>query len=466
MRKQIAFPCWLLALLTFGLAALSASALTVTTLADSGSGSLRQLITDAPSGATITFSPSLAGQTIVLTGNQLLLAKSVVIDGSALTTGITISGSNFTRIFEVVAPSTVSLIALTLRNGSASYGGAIFNNGGNLTVNACTLRGNAAQFGGALGTSTTLTGVKTTIVNSTITGNTASSQGGGIYNFEGLTEVLHSTVAGNTAPVSGGGGIVSFGHTSTRTSVSHSIIAGNSGTDVVLTTPALFNSFVSIGSNLAGFGNALAAFTASGDQTQVIPLLAPLGNYGGSTATMPPLPGSTAIEGGILLPATPALDQRNAPRPSIQLPDIGAVEAVAIGNLGLISNDGDKIPDVLETVGGPYPQLSATSDDSSRDTDGDGSSDEDEINNSTNPLDPNSRFRVSSFQITEVNPIGHQFSLDFTSFPGLAYAIEFSANLDFSNPRVIHLGTATDFLSDHSGLRFSPTERFVRVRRE
>ncbi len=441
-------------------------ALTVTTLADSGSGSLRQLIADAPPGTTINFAPALAGQSIVLTGGQLLLTKSVVIDGSALTTGITISGNNFSRIFDLDFTANVSLISLTLRNGNANFGGAILNRSGNLTLDSCTLTKNAAQYGGAIHSVTTLTGEKLTIINSTIADNTASIRGGGIYNFEGLTEIFHSTITRNSASSNEGGGIVSFSDSATQTSLNHTIIAGNIGTDVDLTGSLPFNSFLSIGSNLIGNGDAIAAFVATGDQLQAVPLLAPLGHYGGTTATMPPLPGSPAIESGNMLTVASFTDQRSTPRPAIQLPDIGATEAVAISTLGLTSSDGDQIPDLLETAGGPYSHLSATNNDSFRDTDGDGSSDEDEINNSTNPLDPQSRFHVTAFEITELNPIGHQFDLTFTTFPSLTYAIEFSADLDFSNSRVIPLSTATSFLTELSALRFSPTERFVRVRRD
>lgn len=465
MKKPTAFPRSLLAVFMTAAGCASASPLIVTNLLNTGSGSLRQTITDAPSGSTINFAPSLAGQTIFLAGGQIAINKSLIIDGSALDPGIAISGNNFIRIFEVTATHSVTLVGLTLRNGSANFGGAILNNGGNLTVSGCTLRGNSAQHGGAIRSNTVLNGVKTTLVNSTITGNIASIRGGGIDNFQGLTEVIHCTITGNTAPTGEGGGIGSLGDTATLTSVGHSIITGNSGGDVDLPGSSPFNSFLSLGRNLIGNGDAASAFTASGDLTGAIPLLAPLGDYGGPTATMPPLPGSPAIEGGIMLSSTPATDQRLAIRPGIQLPDSGAVETVPISTLGLASLDGDSIPDLLEGPGGPYSQLNPALDDSTRDTDGDGSTDEQEIANSTNPLDPASRFRVTQFAITELNPVGHKFTLDFTSFPGLAYALEFDSDLDFSNPRVVTLGTATDFLTGSSDLRLAPAERFVRVRR-
>ena len=56
------------------------------------------------------------------------------------------------------------------------------------------------------------------------------------------------------------------------------------------------------------------------------PMLAPLGNYGGPTQTMPPLPGSPAIDSAVASALT--TDQRGYPRPVGLGPDIGAVEGV------------------------------------------------------------------------------------------------------------------------------------------
>jgi hypothetical protein len=61
------------------------------------------------------------------------------------------------------------------------------------------------------------------------------------------------------------------------------------------------------------------------------PLLAPLGNYGGPTPTMPPLPGSPAIDAGIDAAASMfTTDQRGTGYPRLvgAHVDIGAVEGV------------------------------------------------------------------------------------------------------------------------------------------
>ena len=56
------------------------------------------------------------------------------------------------------------------------------------------------------------------------------------------------------------------------------------------------------------------------------PDLAPLGNYGGPTQTMPPLPGSPAIGAGSVADNNFSTDQRGYPRTQNGLIDIGAVE--------------------------------------------------------------------------------------------------------------------------------------------
>jgi len=72
----------------------------------------------------------------------------------------------------------------------------------------------------------------------------------------------------------------------------------------------------------------LAAYGASfnGSAISAALLLAPLGNYGGRTQTMPPLPGSPAIDAAVSTGLT--FDQSGFTRPLGLGPDIGAVEGI------------------------------------------------------------------------------------------------------------------------------------------
>ncbi len=146
--------------------------------------------------------------------------------------------------------------------------------------------------------------IPTIIVNSTFTGNsTSESEGGAIFIYNTKTKIYSSTIAGNSSR-DDGGGIYQYDPSGTSTlTLTNSIVGGNTagyGADI-------YGSFTDGGGNLA-------SNNTSGTST-INPLLAPLGNYGGPTQTMVPLPGSPAICAAALsgsLPGT-TTDQRGYP---------------------------------------------------------------------------------------------------------------------------------------------------------
>jgi hypothetical protein len=218
--------------------------------------------------------------------------------------------------------------------GAFSLGGGIYSSG-NLRVESTTISGNSASFGGGLFSRTDAGGVEATrIINSTISGNTAFTRGGGIRNAYGLTVVEHSTITGNQAPAGEGSGIGSRGYNTSRTEIRSTIIAGNTSSDVDVGTGTV-NTFQSRGFNLIGIGNAIAAFAAAGDQTgNLNPLLGPLVGNGGSMPTHALLPGSPALNAGdpaamAGVGSVPLSDQRGAPfaRVFTGWIDIGALES-------------------------------------------------------------------------------------------------------------------------------------------
>jgi len=273
----------------------------VTNVADSGPGTLRQAVTDAISGDSITFAANLSGQTITLTNGQIAINKNLTIDGSTLAGGIRIDGHGTSRIFSAASGTTNVLNSLTLANGYASTGfgsvgygvGGAIAAGGSLNLTRCTLVGNTTT--GTAGGIFCDAGSAMMMAQCTLTGNSAANAGG-IGSYSALT-VLQSTITGNSA--GNGGGIYNLG----TLALTNSIVAGN--------TP---NNFA--GNPIIGTGNL----------TNGSPLLASLGNYGGATPTMPPLPGSPAIDAA----ATSSFntDQRGFPRPVGSAVDIGAVEGV------------------------------------------------------------------------------------------------------------------------------------------
>jgi hypothetical protein len=174
-----------------------------------GDGSLRGEIAAAQSGDTIVFDPGLKGQTIKLTSGELLLNKSLNIQGLGASQ-LAISGGGFSRVFDVAAGVQVTLAGLTIRDGFSFDGGGIYNSG-TLTVSSCTLSGNSA-FGGDFGL-----------------GN-----GGGIYN-EGSLSILASTVTGNSCgSVFGGAGIYNRGELTigSKSVVCNNVYPGMGGFDL------------------------------------------------------------------------------------------------------------------------------------------------------------------------------------------------------------------------------------------
>ncbi len=115
-----------------GTTALAQANITVTSLADSGPGSLRQAIVDAGAGTTIDF--AVKG-IIALNTGSLVVDKNITFAGSGAA-DLTISGSNTSRVFEING-GNVKISNLTIANGKASggSGGAIRNSAKNNSTN-------------------------------------------------------------------------------------------------------------------------------------------------------------------------------------------------------------------------------------------------------------------------------------------------------------------------------------------
>jgi hypothetical protein len=196
------------------------SKLTVTNITDSGPGSLRAALADAQSDDTIDFAPYLAGLTIQLTSGELVIDKSLDIEGLGADQ-LAISGSDTFRVFDVTgATDTVTIAGLTIAHGLATQGAGINHLGGTLTVAGCTLTENEALAdvgtdgkGGGLFNAA---GASVTVTASTLNGNRVVGQanpgtvglpgglGGALYN-EGDATIADSTFQDNLATNAGGG---------------------------------------------------------------------------------------------------------------------------------------------------------------------------------------------------------------------------------------------------------------------
>ena len=409
--------------------ALEAAVFTVTVTADSGAGSLRQAIVDAaanPGADEINFAAALEGTPIVLAA-EIPVADTdpVSINASSINGGVTIDGGpGSNRIAYIESGSQVTLTGITFTGGDGggnlfgSLGGAIYNRG-TLTMTDCHLSGNSAvSDGGAIYTSGPLT-----LTRCLLTGNTSGNDGGAIYNSRGTLILEHCCLADNFADQNGGavhsntssinsaitststlrnctitgnstrlagtaivndngmmtlthctvtenailGGnapaVAGYGDAATTTIVVNSIIAGNASNDVGLIGGST-NTFVSQGNNLIGSGMSSGAFPNTGHDASSL-VLAPLGDYGGPTPTMPPLPGSAAIDAGTGSPEPE--DQPGFSRPVDgdttpgAVADIGAAEFQGIPDLATFWNldfDGDGSPFGIEQAFGTNPLVS------------------------------------------------------------------------------------------------------------
>ena len=316
----------------------------------------------AASGDSIIVAPATYHETITIAISLNVIgsgARTTIIDGQAAGSVIAIS-----------SPAQVTLANITVRNGLASFGAGIYNEG-RLTINSSTVTGNNANvrgnrvisccsYGGGIynGTNGTLTINNSTISanragggpwicgglvpcqgsgggianvgqlrinNSTISGNSAfglqastNGRGGGIFNGGGMM-VSNSTISGNSG--AHGGGIYPGG------GFQNTIVANNSGQNCS-------NPVASYGYNLSSDGKC--SFNGPGDLNNHDPLLGPLQNNGGPTDTMALLLGSPAIDSGNPAGCKDAqgnllkTDQRGMPRPDPEDTggcDMGAYES-------------------------------------------------------------------------------------------------------------------------------------------
>ena len=312
-----------------------AATLIVTNTNDSGAGSLRQAIASAVFGDTITFAPSLAGQTITLE-SDLIINKDLLINGSGLAPQLTVSGGDVAHLVigNSTIPPTVTISDLTIVHGySAGDGGAI-SVGGTLTLINCTLRNNhAAGDGGAI------SATNLTLKNTTLAQNQAVSGGALLIRGNGKSTIMNSTISQNQA--GSGGAIAILG--STIIKMIHSTVADNTAASaselfaistgslqlsntIMVCTPSAGGCIIQLGYFSIGSTNSLI-----GNGTIEDFGLANLADNGGPTQTMALVPESPLIDAGddSVCANSPVnnLDQRGVTRPQGSHCDMGAFEA-------------------------------------------------------------------------------------------------------------------------------------------
>ena len=229
--------------------------------------------------------------------------------------------------------SNLTLTNVTYSNNSADSGGGLYGYRGNLTLTNMTFSNNSADSGGGMYKDSgdpTLTNVtfsnnsadsggglydyrgNLTLANVTFSNNSADN-GSGMYDHSGSPILKNVTFSNNSANNNGGGLYNDRGIPTIRNTIFWANISPNTAQIYSSNTLDISDSVVQGG--YAGGKNIISAD----------PLLGVSGNYGGSTTTIPLLPGSSAINTGNTTYCTAGSDQRGMSY--LDACDIGAFES-------------------------------------------------------------------------------------------------------------------------------------------
>jgi CSLREA domain-containing protein len=216
-------------------------------------------------------------------------------------------------------------------------GGIRAADGSRVTVTRSTFSGNSAGQGGAIyaqafGFGRLDTDVE--VINSTISNNTASVAGGGVFsdNFEGEATarvfLVHTTVVRNRAPEGGGldiqqgsifpvNSIVALNQAASGPDVFTAVGDGSNGARSSLIGDGTASDIVNGDGNIVG---KVSPFSAA-----INPQIGPLTDNGGATLTHALLSGSPAIDAAAAADCRP-VDQRLVARPRGPACDMGSYE--------------------------------------------------------------------------------------------------------------------------------------------
>lgn len=245
-------------------------------------------------------------------------------------------------------------------DGGAARGGAIFADGGTMTINTATFNGNLAT-GGHGGDG----GQNNGGLNCGNHGAGGLAYGGAITNNNAATlNIKHATISGNNAQAGNtgvntpgvnkpprlaaegtGGGIRVGPAVMLENTIIHGNTAANGlgdATGAPTPGPDVDGTVTSNGHNLLGNATEATGFTGTGDLTGANPMLAALADNGGPTETMELLAGSDAIDAGVAAGST--LDQRGMPR---TVDDPGVTNEATSDGTDIGAYEGD-IPCVLD----------------------------------------------------------------------------------------------------------------------
>ena len=368
---------------------------TVTSVLDDGSaGTLRDCITKANSTVGVADTIAIETTQPIVLKSQLQIKDSVAIVGAGAS-GLSLierdaANPSMFGLFDITSQAgNVTLANLDLTGGHAllSTAGGAVSNAANLTLQNCWIHDNtSAAIGGGVYTTGKLTvadclfqansaaggfggGIYVDSANASITGTTfltnRAGEGGGVYAQTGnrapITVVFRDcTFSGNQATAGNGGALATGAYSGDLTAdlfdctLANNTASGGFGgaysnaidpfSSRLVYQGSLFanNSSTNLGGGgLTSLGHNLSTDFAGMVQGMDIvtskPGLGTLGFYGGATPTIPLLPGSPAIDAGVVIVGI-GTDQRGVSRFQGAAPDIGAFE-VRPQRIGLATRD-------------------------------------------------------------------------------------------------------------------------------
>ncbi len=229
-----------------------------------------------------------AGGAIEIIDGTLTFESSIMTRNDVNSAAGTPNPGNGGGLHVTGTSSTIDILTSTITgNFAANEGGGLWNqNGTTMNIVDSTIDTNDAPEGGGIYNNG---GGIVTVMTSTVSGNTASVSGAGIQN-NGASFDLNAVTVANNVSSGTGGGIES----TTTTSLKNTLVATNtasSGVDVN-------GTFVSNDYNLIGNDDAGAFPEQANDIEGADPMLGPLQNNGGTTETHELLVGSVAYNAG------------------------------------------------------------------------------------------------------------------------------------------------------------------------
>ena len=270
----------------------------------------------APMLTDVTFSDNSAisgGGMASYTGSSPILKNVTFSNNSASGIDGSFFGSGGGGMHNYAGSSPTLTDVTFSDNSTLNYGGGLYNRSNNLTLTNVTFSANTAFAGGGMLNRSS----SPMITNVTFISNTAD-YGGGLSNYFSSNPTLTNvTFSGNSATYNGGG---LDNEASSTPLIRNAIFWGNTAP----TEAQIYNdSSVPVVSSSVVQDGCPAGSTCTNIVTTA-PMLGVLGDYGGSTQTIPLQVGSSAIDAGDTM-ICPDTDQRGQPRDDLQC-DIGAYE--------------------------------------------------------------------------------------------------------------------------------------------